>query len=341
MKILRKFLFALVLTFIAANCIAQNAKTLAEFKAAADEADRVMVKGPRKIEFSDQATFSLPEGYGFLPAAPAARILRTVGNTSDEESLVGMITPAVEYANWLIIVRFKKDGYVRDDDARDWKADDMLKSLHDGTEQMNAARKERGIPEIEVTGWAEVPAYDPVTHRMVWSVIARHKDQAADNTKNSVNYQTLVLGRDGYLTLTMVTKESLIAADKPIANKMLAAIDYHNGKRYEDFAVSTDHVAEYGLTALVVGVAAKKIGLIAVIAAFVAKFFKVGLLAVLAFGAAIKRFFKRTPQPATPALASDSDGPDESPFPPRQLTQSSPDLKADHAAEASDTVNRV
>ncbi len=309
--------------------------------AAIDEVNKAMVEGPRKIELSDQATFSLPDGYSFAPAAAAARLLRSGGNTNDEKSLLGLIVPNVENVEWMIIVRFKKDGYVRDDDARDWKADDMLKNLHDGTEQMNAARKERGLPEIEVAGWAEVPAYDPVTHRMVWSVIARHKDQAADNTKNSVNYQTLVLGRDGYLTLTMVTKESLIAADKPIANKMLAAIDYHNGKRYEDFAVSTDHVAEYGLTALVVGVAAKKIGLIAVIAAFVAKFFKVGLLAVLAFGAAIKRFFKRTPPPATPALASDPDGPDESPFPPRQLTQSAPDHKADHAAEASDTANRV
>ncbi|SFB15894.1 Uncharacterized membrane-anchored protein [Collimonas sp. OK607] len=342
MKILRKFLFALTITFVATACVAQTAETKIEIKAAAAEANKVLVQGPGKIEFNDQATFSLPQDYGFVPAAAAARYLRAVGNVIDDKSLIGVIVPTTQNGNWFVTVEFKKDGYVRDDDARDWKADDMLKSLRDGTEQANASRKERGIPEVEVGGWAEAPAYDAATHRLVWSLIVRDKGEVANSAQTGVNYRTLALGRDGYLTLTMVTDLSSLAVEKPIANNLLAAIDYHNGKRYADFTASTDHVAEYGLAALVVGVAAKKIGMLAVIAAFAAKFFKIGLLAVLAFGAAIKRFFKRTPKPATPASTSNPDQPEASPFEPRQLTQSAPDPKAgDHAAEASDTVNRV
>ena len=53
-----------------------------------------------------------------------------------------------------------------------------------------------------------------------------------------------------------------------------------------------DRVAAYGLAALVAGVAAKKLGLLALFAAFVVKFAKVIVIAIAAFGAAIVRWFK-------------------------------------------------
>lgn len=339
MKILRKLLVALAAALIAITCTAQTAETKAEIKAAAAEANKVLVEGPSKIELIDQATFSLPQGYGFVPAAAAARYLRALGNVIDDKSLVGVIVPTTKGGDWFATVEFKKEGYVRDDDARDWKADDMLQSLREGTEQANASRKERGIPEIEVGGWAEAPTYDSTTHRLLWSLIVRDKGAVANDAKTGVNYRTLALGRDGYLTLTLVTDLSSLAVDKPIANDLLADIDYRQGKRYADFTASTDHVAEYGLAALVVGVAAKKIGLIAVIAAFAAKFFKIGLLAVLAFGAAIKRFFKREPKPA-PAPVNPVDA-EESPFARSQFPQAAADSKSDRPADATDPANHA
>ena len=339
MKILRKLMVALVAAFIASTCLAQTAETQVEIKAAAAEAKKVLVEGPSKIELSDQATFSLPQDYGLVPAAAAARYLRAIGNVIDDKSLLGVIVPTTKGGDWFATVEFTKEGYVRDDDARDWKADDMLQSLREGTEQANPSRKERGIPEMEVGGWAEAPTYDSTTHRLLWSLIVRDKGAVANDAQTGVNYRTLALGRDGYLTLTMVTGLSSLAVDKPIANNLLAAIDYHQGKRYADFTASTDHVAEYGLAALVVGVAAKKIGLIAVIAAFAAKFFKIGLLAVLAFGAAIKRFFKREPKPA-PMSVNPVDA-DESPFARPQFPQAAPDSKPERPADATDPANHA
>jgi uncharacterized membrane-anchored protein len=52
-------------------------------------------------------------------------------------------------------------------------------------------------------------------------------------------------------------------------------------------------VAEYGLAALVLGVGAKKLGLLAVIFAFVAKFAKIIFVAVIGLGAVAGKFFKR------------------------------------------------
>lgn len=77
---------------------------------------------------------------------------------------------------------------------------------------------------------------------------------------------------------------------------MLADLAYNAGKRYEDFSASTDRVAAYGLAALIGGVAAKKLGLLAIVMAFVLKFAKVILLGMAAFGAGIMKFFRRKPR---------------------------------------------
>ena len=101
------------------------------------------------------------------------------------------------------------------------------------------------------------------------------------------------MGRDGYFSLNLLTSTDRVAADQKAAHELLAALSYNPGKRYEDFNASTDHIAEYGIAALIGGVAAKKLGLFAVIGVFVAKFAKVIFLAALAAGGGIWNFFRR------------------------------------------------
>lgn len=293
------FLIGLFIIAASGACVAQTQATKDELQAAVKEANAAMIKGPRKIAVVDEADFALPADAAFVPAPAAIRYLRALGNVVDEKSLVGLIVPEADGQHWLALLTYEKGGYVRDDDAKHWDPDGILKSLRDGTEQANASRKERGLPEVEVAGWAEPPAYDANTHRLVWSAIVRSKGQS-DATQDDVNYRTLALGRDGYLSLTMVSQLSALAANKPTANALLADIAYRDGKRYADFNASTDHIAEYGLAALIAGVAVKKLGLFAIIAAFAVKFFKVGLIALLAFSTKIKRLFTRKPKAAPP-----------------------------------------
>jgi uncharacterized membrane-anchored protein len=297
MRALIKYAVALFLAAITGVSFAQTQATKDELKAAVQEANAALIKGPHTIEVLDQASFALPASAGFVPAPAAIRYLRALGNSVDERSLVGLIVPQTNGEQWIAVLTFVKSGYVRDDDARNWKPDEILKNLRDGTEQSNASRKEKGLPELEVTGWAEAPAYDANTHRLIWSAVVRAKDQGAA-TQDDVNYRTIALGRNGYLSLTMASSLASLALNKPTANALLADISYLDGKRYADFNASTDHIAEYGLAALIAGVAVKKLGLLAVIAAFAAKFFKIGLIALLAFSTKIKALFKRKPKTA-------------------------------------------
>src|SRR5262249_51775175 len=160
------------------------------------------------------------------------------------------------------------EGYIKDDEAKDWKADELLQNLKDGAEESNKDRAARGFPEMQVIGWIEKPTYDAATHRLVWSLLSKNKGDP-DNATKGINYNTYALGRDGYFSLNLLTDSQRIGTDKAVARELLAALAYNPGKGYEDFDASTDRVAVYGIAALVGGIAAKKLGLLALIGAFV------------------------------------------------------------------------
>jgi uncharacterized membrane-anchored protein len=256
---------AATLCFAAGAAIAQSPNHEAEQKAAFEAADKAKVVGPASVALRDQATLKLPEGYLYIPTPAATQVMQAMGNRTDER-LVGIVFPAANEP-WFVAIKFVKEGYVKDDDARDWKPE----------------RTKRGFPAIEVVGWAEAPRYDSATHRLVWSASSRERGTGA-SADQGVNYNTYALGREGYISLNLITDLDKLGKYRPDALKLLGALDYLEGKRYADFDSSTDKVAAYGLATLVAGAAAKKLGLFAVILAFLAKFAKV--LVVVA-GAAI------------------------------------------------------
>lgn len=263
----------------------------AEMDAAFEAASQVMQTGPADIPLRDQATLKLPEGYGFIPSAEARRLLESMGNTTDDQDW-GLIVPRAGDESWFMVVSYQDAGYIKDDDAKDWDADELLSSIRAGTEASNEERRARGIPEMEVVGWIEKPQYNAATRQLVWSIESRDKDQPADAV-NGINYNTLALGREGYMSMNLVTDVATVESLKPTAKNLLAALSFDEGKRYSDFNANTDKVAEYGLAALVAGVAAKKLGLLAVITAFLIKFWKLLIIAVLGGGGFLRNIFKR------------------------------------------------
>ncbi len=80
---------------------------------------------------------------------------------------------------------------------------------------------------------------------------------------------------------------------KSEADRLLAALNFDEGKRYGDFNSATDKVAEYGLAALVIGAAAKKLGLLAMLMVFLAKFGKIFAVAAVGGWALFRKFFRR------------------------------------------------
>lgn len=255
------------------------------------EAKAAAKAGPADVAIAGQATLHLPADRIFIPQPQAGKLLRAMGNPGEHSELAGLVFPKGE-GEWFATLRYIASGYVKDGDAKEWKADELLASYKEGTEASNDERKKMGVAPLEITGWAEPPAYEATQHRLVWAMSSKEKGAPADAALG-VNYNTYALGREGYLSLNFITDLKDLPAQKPDAKALLGALEFDKGKRYEDFDSATDHVAEYGLAALVVGVGAKKLGLLAVIFAFVAKFAKIIFIAVIGFGAAITKFFKR------------------------------------------------
>ncbi len=262
------------------------------------EVERVKVVGPAEVVLKDQAKLALPAARLWVPQPVAGKIMQAMGNRSDAR-LLGLVYPMGEAEEWIVVAEYEPAGYVKDDDARDWNADDLLKSLKEGTAAANEERRARGFPAIEVTGWAEKPAYDAATHRLVWAATAAQTGQ--QDSPTIVNYNTYALGREGFISLNLLTDNAHLNADKVQARDLLGRLEFIGGKRYADFDSKTDHIAEYGLAALVAGVAAKKLGLLAIIGVALVKFWKLGLIALVGGGALWPRlkarFGKKTGTP--------------------------------------------
>jgi len=242
-----------------------------QLETAFQEAGAAIIKGPTDVPIAEQAVLQLPSGFHFVPAEPARKLLEAMGNPG-ADNVQGMIFPAHEEdADWFIVVSFNLAGYIRDDDAKDWKPETLLSEIRKGTEASNEERRRRGLPELVVGGWVEEPQYDHGTHRLVWSLSSRVGGGQEDS---GVNYNTLMLGREGFISMNLVTRLGEIERLKPVARNMLASLEFDAGKRYADYQSETDKVAEYGLAALVAGVAAKKLGLLALAGVFLAKFAK-------------------------------------------------------------------
>jgi uncharacterized membrane-anchored protein len=297
----------------------QDQRNQAELEAAWAAAANAATYGPAEVKLADEATLKIPAGELFVPAAEANRVMVALGNTSDPQRQ-GLIIARDEKSPWLVDVGWTKEGYVRDGDAKDWQADAMLENLKDGTESENAQRIARGFPALEVTGWVEPPTYDAAKHQLVWSLGLRSKNAPAGQPQ-TINYNTYALGRAGFFSLDLITGSDTIASDKQVARDLLGSLAFGGGHRYQDFNASTDKVAAYGLAALVGVVAVKKLGLLAALGVFLLKIWKIGLLALAAASAGIRKFFRRKPkeelwqgepeEAAAPApdLAADEPGP--------------------------------
>ena len=129
---------------------------------------------------------------------------------------------------------------------------------------------------------------------------AKHKDDGAQSDP-TVNYNTYALGREGYITLDLITQQSQVPKDKGAVLALLNNIDYVEGKRYADFNSSTDKVAEYGPGCAGGRRGGEEAGSVRGHRRLPLKFAKVGLIAVAALGGGIwSRLRRKKADPAGP-----------------------------------------
>src|SRR3984885_15207453 len=168
----------LLAVFMSLSALAQEAppseaSRKAELSAAWQAASKAGNAGPKDIALIDQATLKLPANYFFVPKAEGARVLRALGNVVNDSNFVGIVVGQHQNDRWIVVIRYIKEGYIKDDDAKNWNADDLLKNISDGVEEANKDRAARGFPEMQVIGWVEPPGYDAITHRLGWSLLSK------------------------------------------------------------------------------------------------------------------------------------------------------------------------
>ena len=249
--------------------------------------------GPGEAKLGDQAVLKLPKGYRFLGGQDTQRLLKQMGNFPSGSEL-GLITATEEGEQWFMVVRYIDAGYVKDDEAANWDADALMTSIKEGTDEDNKSRQAQGFPPLVIRGWEEKPHYDKTANKVVWAISAQEREAVG------VNYNTLALGRQGYLSMNMVGSLEQLPLLKPHVNLLLSNVEFVEGKRYADFDSTTDKVAAVGLSALIAGAAIKS-GLLAKLWAFIIPLVIAGkkllMLLVIALGGLAAKYFNKKSKP--------------------------------------------
>src|SRR5439155_7389776 len=145
---------------------------------------------------------------------------------------VGMITPREQDANWFIVFEYDRVGYVKDDEKDQIDSAALLKAIQHATENANETRRQRGLSALHVVGWHEMPHYDVQSHNLEWAILAKE-----DDGSTVVNYNVRLLGRYGYMSVTLVDDPSGLGASRPMVDKVLASFSYTPGRTYAEFVI--------------------------------------------------------------------------------------------------------
>jgi uncharacterized membrane-anchored protein len=237
--------------------------------------------GPTVGKLGDIAEIKIPEGYRFSGKDGAQKVLQLTENIPNGRELGVLIA---NDADWFMIFEFSDSGYVKDDEGGKLDADAILKSIQEGTEAANKERAKHGWKPFHVNGWERQPFYDPETHNLTWAILGKGDDPTS---AGSVNHSIRILGRRGNMSVDLIASPSDYSALTPQFNSLMSGFTYVQGNRYSDF-VKGDKVAEYGLTALIVGGA----GAVALKTGLLAKLWKFILIGIMALVGAIKKLYK-------------------------------------------------
>ena len=229
---------------------------------------------------SDLSEIDLDESYVFLDAAGTRMFMELTENPWTGQE-VATVAPVSDQEQWFLVFEYDESGYVADDERDDLDPDAMLESIREGTEASNEARRERGWDTLSIVGWHEPPHYDLLTNNLSWAIIGESAGH------QSMNRIVKLLGRRGVMTATLVASPEEFPIAMGQVDALLEGYRYRQGNTYAEYVPGTDKLAQYGLTALVVGGA----GAILAKSGLLARFWKPIAAALAALGVGVKRFF--------------------------------------------------
>ncbi|MBT2749030.1 MULTISPECIES: DUF2167 domain-containing protein [unclassified Lysobacter] len=242
--------------------------------------------GPTQGSIAEKASIKVPDGYAFLDAAGTRKLNELLHNPptgTDEYTL------APKDLKWFSFFHYNDIGYVKDEESLD--PDGILDSIREGTEEGNVERRKRGWETMKIEGWSFKPQYDKSTHNLEWAVLA----STSGSADKIVNYNTRLLGRHGVTEVILVADQAGLNQAIGQFKQLVPGYTFNDGEKYSEFKPG-DHVAEFGLAALITGgaaaVATKK-GFFAAIGIFLLKAWKLVLVGLAAAGGVIAKLFGR------------------------------------------------
>lgn len=249
------------------------------------------------------ATIVVPAGFKYLNGPDSDMVLTDLwGNPPSDEPSLGMLFPAdsdpSDYDNYAIEISYDAEGYIDDSDAKGINYKKLLKQMQQDAVAYNEQRIEMGYEPIELVGWASEPFYDETNKKLHWAKELKF----GDAEENTLNYNIIVLGRKGYITLNVIGEMVILPEVQTNIDQILPSVTFNEGNRYADFNPNIDKVAAIGIGGLIAGKVLAKTGLLAAIGIFLAKMWKIILIALVASGAGLRRFFskKKTTESAPP-----------------------------------------
>ena len=189
----------------------------------------------------NQANIQIPAGYAFLGASDTRHFLELNGNLPQDNRY----TIGPKDLHWFGAFGFEDSGYVSDNEKLD--PDALLDTLKSHNREQQAEMKQGGLDPLILVGWFVEPHYDLVTKRLEWGVRLR-----TVSGEPVVNYTIKLLGRRGVMNAVLVSDPQSLDKDTREFKSVLQGYSFNEGERYFEFR-SGDKIAEYGLSALIVG----------------------------------------------------------------------------------------
>lgn len=244
------------------------------------------LKGPARVRMGVVGQLEVPAGFQFLDGKSTRELMKAEGEpVSGQEQ--GLLVPT--NSGWSVIFEFSDMGYVKDDDKDKLDADKLLQQIKEGTAEANKERVSAGHAPLVVVGWELPPRYDPASHNLEWAI------RAESEGRPILNYNTRLLGRKGVMEAVLIVEPDQLKETLPEFRAVLAGYSFQSGQSYAEYRPG-DKVAKYGLAALVLGgaaVGAAKLGLLAWLAVFFKKAWKLVVVGVAGIATCIRKLFGR------------------------------------------------
>lgn len=239
------------------------------------------------------AELNLTDKFQYLSPESTERLLVDGWGNPPGNKTLGMLIPTdtnpLSYNGWGVVITYQADGHVKDSDANEIDYNELLSKMKEETLSESEQRVKEGYSSVELVGWAQPPRYDQSTHKFYWA----EEFKIGNSKEDSLNYKIRILGRQGVLVLNVIAGMDQLDDVEKETPAILAVTNFSKGNRYADFNSKTDHVAEYGLAALVAGGVAAKMGLFAKLLALLIAFKKVIIIGAVTLGGVIMKVFSR------------------------------------------------